>query len=267
LYKKLYLHEKDTSLSIFTGRIRELDTTTIYPLVLYLLVQDESRLPAKDRQVIFNHLESYLIRRAVCGLTPKNYNRFFLSLLRNVSKEEKITAFWFESYLKNQTELTSKWPTDEEFKSAWLTRPIFLTGSYLPRLVLKAINQKMTTERDIEVIKGDVSVEHIMPQNLEAAGWKQQFDSDMDELTMLKAKENRKRIIHTIGNLTLVTQPLNSAMKDVSFNKKRPEILKHINIKLNSFFVTLNDAEGWIESSIENRGKELFNYAVNIWKR
>ena len=31
-------------------------------------------------------LQFYLVRRFVCQLTPKNYNRFFLSILKRIKK-------------------------------------------------------------------------------------------------------------------------------------------------------------------------------------
>lgn len=268
LFKKFYDHEKDSRIGDFTRRLRELDTTTIYPLVLYLLSQDASVLPDAEKIKIFCDLESYLVRRAVCGLTPKNYNRFFQSLLKNFIQEKQITYAWVHDYLAKQTEDTSKWPTDDEFLAAWLDRPIYRPGSNLPRMILKALDQQLGTPKEIEVqIKGEVSVEHVMPQNIDAIGWKIVFPADKDELERIRAVENRRRIIHTMGNLTLVSGPLNFSIQDDPFKLKRLEILKHNSIRLNSYFLDFNDDDEWSEDNIRNRGISLFNVAKTIWTR
>lgn len=271
LFKKLYNHQKDSRIGDFTRRLRELDTTTIYPLVLYLLSQDDSVLPDAEIIKIFCDLESFLVRRAVCGLTPKNYNRFFLSLLKNISGEKQITYIWVHDYLIKQTEDTSKWPTDEDFMKAWLDRPIYRSGPNLPRMVLKAIDQSLATSKRISVkIDGEVSVEHVMPQNMDAQDWKIKPSDFTDELERIKAIENRRKVIQTMGNLTLVTTPLNSSMQDSAFRSKRIDILDNNSIQLNSYFLDFKDVEHidiWAEEDINKRAKLLFEIAKTIWLR
>lgn len=171
-------------------------------------------------------------------------------------------------YLIKQTEDTSRWPTDDEFLAAWLDRPIYHPNSNLPRMILKAIDQQPGTSKEIPVqIVGQVSVEHVMPQNLGAIGWKIVFPAEKDELERIRAVENRQRIIHTVGNLTLVTQSLNSAIRDSPFSLKRLEILKHNSIRLNSYFLDFNNDDEWSEDNIRKRGISLFNVAKMIWTR
>ena len=60
------------------------DIRTAYPLLLALM---DSDLDADAWKQVSDILESYLLRRAVCGLDTKNYNRIFLSLTRNLRRE------------------------------------------------------------------------------------------------------------------------------------------------------------------------------------
>lgn len=204
----------------------------------------------------------------MCGLTLKNYNRIFLSLLKYISQEKQITYSWVHDYLTKQTEETSKWPTDDEFLTAWLDRPIYRSRSNLPRMILKAINHQIATSKEIPVqIMGEVSVEHVMPQNINAIGWKIEFNTDKDEIERIKAVENNKRVIHTMGNLTLISGSLNFGIQDDSFKLKRPKILKHNSIRLNSYFLDFMDTDYWTEDDINNRGKSKFNIAAKIWTR
>jgi len=59
------------------------DIRTAYPLLLALMDVDLADTEWSD---ISRILESYLLRRAVCNLGTKNYNRIFLSLTRNLRK-------------------------------------------------------------------------------------------------------------------------------------------------------------------------------------
>ena len=62
-----------------------LDIRTAYPLLLALLDVGVSDEEWKDISAV---LESYLLRRAVCELDTKNYNRIFLSLTKSVRRDK-----------------------------------------------------------------------------------------------------------------------------------------------------------------------------------
>jgi hypothetical protein len=53
------------------------DIRTAYPMLLTLM---DAELKDEEWEAISRTLESYLVRRAVCNLGTKNYNRIFLSL-------------------------------------------------------------------------------------------------------------------------------------------------------------------------------------------
>lgn len=76
--------------------------------------------------------------------------------------------------------------------------------------------------------------------------------------------DRRDQIIHTIGNLTLLTQPLNSSLQNGPWADKRPEILSQSALALNREFHAYPE---WDETKIEKRGKELLSQALSIWPR
>ena len=55
------------------------DVGTAAPLLLFAL---DAKPSDEELVQLGTHLESYILRRAVCGFTSKNYNRIFLSLTR-----------------------------------------------------------------------------------------------------------------------------------------------------------------------------------------
>lgn len=76
--------------------------------------------------------------------------------------------------------------------------------------------------------------------------------------------DRRDQLIHTIGNLTLLTQPLNSSLQNGAWIDKQPEITKQSALALNREFL---DYPEWNEARIEERGRNLLTHALEIWPR
>lgn len=245
------------------------DIRTAHPLLLLLLdVEiDDDAWPK-----ISTALESYLLRRAVCGLTTKNYNRIFLSLIRNL-RREGVTVENLINQLHEQTGESAEWPSDEAFQEAWRTRHIYQTLNN-PKIVhiLKRLSATyFKSKMESLSIEGPLTVEHILPQ-----GWLDHWplpdgSKGMNSTELWeaaaedpRAKATRKRnaSLQTLGNLTILTQPLNSAVSNSSWEKKKPELLLHSLLPINQ---NLHNVEVWDETAIEKRAKELFMRAVEIW--
>lgn len=71
-------------------------------------------------------------------------------------------------------------------------------------------------------------------------------------------------MIHTIGNLTLLTKALNPSVSNGAWDLKRKEIAKHSAIAMNRRFYDIDD---WNELRIFERSKELLNLALQAWQR
>ena len=80
---------------------------------------------------------------------------------------------------------------------------------------------------------------------------------------MLVVKRNA--VLQTIGNLTLLTQPLNSAVSNGPFKQKREAIAGQSQLRLNSYFQKPRDMVEWNEQDIVNRASHLFEIACKIW--
>jgi hypothetical protein len=72
----------------------------------------------------------------------------------------------------------------------------------------------------------------------------------------------RQRLKHTLGNLTLLTKPLNSAVSNGPFEQKRDEIAGHTMLELNRSILKASD---WDEERIVQRGVEMVALAKKIW--
>jgi hypothetical protein len=75
------------------------------------------------RQIVTD-LESYLVRRSVCMLTTKNYNRFFLELVDHLQSIGSFDSSAIRNFLLSADKDSNLWPTDDMFRTAWLEKPL-----------------------------------------------------------------------------------------------------------------------------------------------
>ena len=82
---------------------------------------------------------------------------------------------------------------------------------------------------------------------------------------MSEAREARGRLLHSIGNLTLVTPTFNSSLSNSAFRIKRPELAGQSRLALNAYFQKLSDDHVWNEGAITARAGHLFTKALRVW--
>ena len=241
----------------FAERLRILDTSTAYPLVLALL--GNQKLATKDRDGIFTDLESFLVRRMVCGRGTKAYNRLFLQILRDFEKGEP-TREAFRAVLASGTGVNVDWPTDADFERAWMTLDAYedLKPARV-EMILRAIDASMTTAATESItIHGKLTVEHVLPQKWEKH-WPLPVDVDADT-----AKERRDEVVHDFGNLTLLTSVLNPSVSNGPASAKLPKIAEKAALRLSAHF---QGRTTWTEQDIHERGAALFLHAKKVWPR
>jgi hypothetical protein len=90
---------------------------------------------------------------------------------------------------------------------------------------------------------------------------KEFFEADPTDPRAI-ATQKRKSALQTLGNLTILTQPLNSSVSNSAWEVKKPELLRHSLLPINQ---QLYEVDVWDETAIENRSKELFQRAVKLW--
>lgn len=266
-FKSLVAPEGQTRLAKFARRLKSLDTSTVYPILLFLVSLPEEQLAVSDLDRCLIDLESWLVRRFICKYTNKNYNRFFLSLLvklKSAAKKNLSIADTLRDELLRSSEATAVWPTDADFQKSWLAKPVYVK-SRIDRcgMVLRALEEAMrTVKTESSTLKGKLTVEHILPQkgSIDDYPYAVEMPSDDGETV----EQTRLRILHTIGNLTLLTQELNSSVSNGPYPNKRNEIIEHSDLRLNAW-MRKDDKIRWSEDDILDRSTTLFAYAKNIW--
>ncbi len=245
----------DDGLRTSLERLGIADTQTIQPLLLWLFANTEG----DDLAQAVGALESYVVRRVVCRMTPKNYNRTFLELLRRLSEDDAPAGKVVESFLSAQRAESAVWPTDADVQRAVTEFPLYrmLRRDQVQRL-LRALDAKAAGPKSERlVVQGALTVEHLMPQS-----WHEHWPLPEDPRAAEREEEARVELVHTLGNLTVLTSALNSALSNGSWAAKRHEILRHSALHLN------RDLPGdWGTARIGERSSWLAELAVSVWPR
>lgn len=255
-FEQLIFPHGDSALARFAQRMKVLDVGTAYPLVLALC--GDANLDPVERAGIFIDLESFLVRRLVCGRTTKHYNKLFLQILREFQAQPVRDRASFRAVLGTSTAETADWPRDDDFRYFWSTVDAYRDlRSARVEMILRAIEDAARDSKSERItLHGDLTVEHVMPQT-----WKDHWPlpSEVDpDLAVAERDEN----LHDFGNLTLLTQPLNSSVSNAGASIKLPQIAAQSSLKINAYF---QGRTTWNEDDIRHRGLELFKYAVVVW--
>jgi len=252
----------DSPEALFFYRLEQMDTTVVYPLLLEVFKRYAT--PDKQRQLrdVLLDLESYLVRRTVCDLTVKGYNRFFTEVVKRLRRDGDFSPSAIRSVLVSEKADTSRWPDDKEFEDAWQTVPFYRrVKKSKQRMILEALEASLHSEKTEKVkIERKLTVEHLLPVEWERH-WPLVVREDTPE-AQADALKNRNNVLHRIGNLTLLTKVLNPSVSNGPWTKKREDILKHSALNLNRVF---HNVDTWNEARIEQRSKDLLAIAVTIW--
>ena len=263
--KRLFDQDPNDPIGNF-GRLADaFDVSTVMPLVIYLATEP-SVAPEIDRAL--EVLESYILRRDICGLTNKNYNRLFVGLIDHLRNAEGDKLDDMVTYLSGRRSDIDRWPTDDEWRTSWLGRGQY-KGARQPRLryLFEAIEmaKRSALNEDIE-IKSALTIEHIMPQRWRETwpvpGFEHLDDDDDTNFDLLTRQAERDAVIDRLGNLTLITGALNSTVSNGPYSLKMPAVRSHSGLALNR---DLNQVDHWDEDSIAARGLSLFENARRIW--
>ena len=247
------------------GRIANaFDVSTAMPLAIYLATEPSV---APRLTEAFHALESYILRRDICGLTTKNYNRFFASLIPRLRTCDGDKVDELSVYLSSRLSDIDRWPDNAEWERSWVIREQYRSARQ-PRLryILETIERAKHTAKTEDIqIRSTLTVEHIMPQkwqtNWALPGMEGVAEADYGPELSERVRA-RNSVVNTFGNLTLITSALNSSVSNGNFSVKMPALRAFTALALNR---ELSEFELWDESTIRRRGAALFELACNIW--
>lgn len=249
--------ENDTQLKHAFHDLRELKTDVAYPFLLhaYHHYKQNIGLTTVELCTIVRLVESYVFRRAVCGLPTNSLNKIFPGLLRTVKSEA-----YLESVQATFQLLPSyrRFPTDEEFQTHLKERNLYS----FPRRRYWLSRLENHGQREWHAIVEDFTIEHILPQNENLSPeWQNELGEDWQRI--------QSKWLHTLGNLTLTAY--NSRYSDFSFRYKKDEVIdtegRNIGFGASPLYLnhSLRDVEQWNEDAILRRANILSERAIIVW--
>lgn len=268
-FRRLSSPAKDDVVAPLVRFLEVFDVGTCIPLLLMVM---EEEVPNEEWNAIARDLESFIVRRAIVGSGTKNYNRLFLSVAKNL-KRNGVNAVNFRKALSEFGGSASGWPNDQSFTSAWLSNHAYQLLNN-PKIVhiLRRISEVMHSAQQEPIsFHGPLTVEHILPQSWNThwplpdgstglTSW-ELYSATSDD-SRLEPTKSRNAALQTMGNLTLLTQSLNSAVSNAAWASKKDSML---DASLLPITQRLRRYESWDEDAISQRGKELLNEAFKIW--
>jgi hypothetical protein len=256
VYKGFDHMDSNTLEGRFFRRLGQMDITTAYPFLLELFARYGEQNAQVDTVLV--DIESFLVRRMVCQLPTRGYNRLFIDLLKTLDGPEEQFSARVRSVLRSPDAESTRWPKDSEFRGAWLGVPLY---HRLRRerilMLLEALELQLYTGLTEKIeVKGGLTIEHLLPQD-----WYRHWPLPPD-VPAEEAEARREMLLHTLGNLTLLTEKLNPKVSNGPWKVKQPAILQYSVLTLNK---QLQDYHEWNEEAIIRRGEFLFEAAKRAW--
>lgn len=253
--------EKDNGLgttdveTLFHERRRRMRFGAFWPLLFGVR---RANFNDAENERLLSSLESWLVRRWICGYQARGYPDRALALLRIISASDKTKNVIDDmiTSLESIEDTVGWWPGDNEVLAAILGRRPSVAKS---RFVLEAVERQITPPQAGKEMSfaGQLQIEHLMPTGWDARSWPLSEDSQ-------EARDTRNALIRTVGNLTLIHGRLNARMSNATWKKKRSAIEESDNLFLNRRILK-QAPEEWNEEAIRARGRWIGEQVCDIW--
>lgn len=281
-YLQLIEGKGDLPVARFGRRLMPFDTTTTHPLALRISTAD---VPDGEKTAMFNDIVSYIVRRAVCGLTPKNYNNWFMSVLRQWIKGEPTRVALKDLLASSPNSPAARWPDDAEFAHAFQVAPTYPGNldAGRCRMLLTELEGwlRLTRRAEEPTIPNlfNLDIDHILPRSW-YEHWTLQDGSKATSAENRAAEQQemvggalsdhyqsvrrRAKTIPTLGNLTLLNLSVNREAQNKAFPVKKTLLIANTVLSLNGDLMV---SESWDEDAIAARAKRMAEAATQLYPR
>lgn len=271
VFKAFYTSEHHARLKTFLRRLEAVDTTTVFPFLLYAYAELVPHAITEFDSILVL-LESYLMRRMICNLTGKHYNRYFVDLIRNIDRNGMLSAAAVGEHMAKSNADSIRYPDNQALSAAIADLPLYgRLAQPKVRAILEALDgYAHTSKSEAQPLPSGLTIEHVMPQAwadhwpLEKNAVTNPDTGEHDLLKEQRAQQRRDRLINTLGNLTLITGSLNPSLSNAAWADKRPELMKFSKLNLTRYFHEA-EADDWNETAIARRTGYLYAQLIKIW--
>ena len=235
-----------------------------------------SEADESEKADLYRLISSYVIRRALCGLTVKAYNTTFVRVVGHL-RANGVSRITFASAFADSPGETVRFPTDDELRTAIATRAQY---EIIPTLRLRYILgelEKASRDAYDEVLglREDLTIEHVLP-NEWAEHWPLPGGTKAPPDRLVAADDprhgpirRREVLKNTLGNLTPLTPSGNPRLGNRPFTAKDDVVGISKREALPTSLLEMNHeiaAHGeWDEETIIARAGILATRAIALW--
>ncbi|MDQ4489048.1 DUF262 domain-containing protein [Sinomonas sp. ASV486] len=251
-------------LARFVYRTSSLDSEVFKPVLIWLLDDRLSPVPEAQFAKALEVIESWLVRRACVRATTKGYNRLVVDVLAMLNRADRAqVGVVLEDYFARRTAESDYWPTDSDVREQLTGMPVYrrMTRARL-RMILEAIEDHLrgfTSGRPLSeqpIRRYNATIEHVMPQE-----WRVHWRLSESGIP----EDERDARVHTLGNLTLLVQALNSKVSNGAWQMKRESLEKHATTLMTRDVLSGADGD-WNEAAIDARTQRMIDAILEVWR-
>lgn len=251
--------EGDEAIGWLGDRLRLWQNTTAYPIAFQIALDT---VDGETRREIARWLDSYLARRLLCDLTPKNLNQVFPRLADKLHRNGISTEVVSDFFVGLTTD-TTRFPGDSELKSGILEKRAYgrIPSRILSEMLWSLELASRTSMTEATARPPSIWIEHVMPQNWEE-NWPLKGELVEAGSGDIPGYWEREAALQTLGNLTITTDQLNRSLGQAAFSDKAPKLVEHSNLTMNR---RIAEQDKWDETNIRARGEALADLAAKVW--
>ncbi len=216
--------------------------TSIYPFLMQLARANKSEIIGDAQTIsLMEVLDSFLIRRALCGHEPTGLHAVFKKLWHDI--RDNPTPESMSSRIRSHR--TVAWPDNDEVSRAVMSRDLY--GTSVARYVLYQHDRSLGGD-DVSALP--TWIEHVMPQN-RSEPWK--------SFTIAEHEKYK----NVFANLLPLSSQMNNQLKDSSYSVKSKTYLSDSMYKsAREFAAQYTD---WTPEELVDRGETLASWAIVRW--
>lgn len=213
----------------------------------------EGKISAETYAAVIRLTDSYLTRRALCGMDNNALGRYFPILLRSVLRTWQKThrdlhAIAVTNLISYNRGKANAMPSDDQLRTR--LREVNAYSLMIVRPVFDRIEHDGATAR---VDLSDLNIEHIMPQHPNAYWQKHAGTKNADEYAFCA---------NLIGNLTLCSQYDNTRMGNEDFAYKKKILSRTQHIRMNTEILRCSS---WDRDAILKRCDRLADRIIRLY--
>lgn len=221
-------------------------TDTAQPVMLELVVRwRNGHITAHEVEKALTYVESFVVRRLICGIPTNNLNRLFTSMA-SVMSERDFGPASLRAFLAGEKKY---WPSDREVQANVASRSFESGGRAWQRILLleRVLFDEVIDDRNLEIVR-------IAPEGLNA-DWLRVFGDDGEGPTALY-----RQVAGTLGNLTLV-----EARGSDDLSPDWPERRNQLSTLEKIDSPELTGSFDWTAAEVRKRSSAIASRIIDIW--